>query len=228
MFGSFYIVGTPIGNIEDITYRAIKTLSEVDLILCEDTRHTKRLLDYYEIKNKTLSYNDYNEAKRINQIITYLKDGMNLALVSDAGMPGISDPGYRISNYIRDNEKDINIFTIPGASSVTAGLSVSGLPSDKFYFCGFLPKKKGRNKMFNIISEIDCSIIIFESPKRIYKTLNNIYDYLGNRFITICKEMTKIHESYYFGFIKDIIDVPDKSFEKGEIVIIISKNNYKP
>ena len=138
MFGSFYIVGTPIGNIEDITYRAIKTLSEVDLILCEDTRHTKRLLDYYEIKNKTLSYNDYNETKRINQIITYLKDGMNLALVSDAGMPGISDPGYRISNYIRDNEKDINIFTIPGASSVTAGLSVSGLPSDKFYFCGFL------------------------------------------------------------------------------------------
>ena len=228
MFGTLYIVGTPIGNIEDITYRAVKTLSSVDLILCEDTRHTKRLLDYYDIKNKTLSYNDYNEIKRTNQIIKYLKDGMNLALVTDAGMPGISDPGYRISNYIRNNEENIAVLTIPGPSSVIAGLSVSGLPSDKFYFCGFLPKKKGKNKMLNIISEIDCTIIIFESPKRIYKTLNNIYEHLGNRFITICKEMTKLHESYYFGFIKDIIDDPIKSFEKGELVLIISKSDYTP
>ena len=153
---------------------------------------------------------------------------MNLALVVDAGMPGISDPGYRISNYVRNHEKDIAVLTIPGPSSVTAGLSVSGLPSDKFYFCGFLPKKKGRNKMFNIISEIDCTIIIFESPKRVYKTLNNIYEHLGNRFITICKEMTKLHESYYFGFIKEIIDNPTKSFERGELVLIISKSDYSP
>ena len=228
MFGTLYIVGTPIGNIEDITYRAVKILSEVDLILCEDTRHTKHLLDKYDIKNKTLSYNDYNEIKRTNQIIKYLKDGMDLALVSDAGMPGISDPGYRISNYIRNNEKDIAVLTIPGPSSVIAGLSVSGLPSDKFYFCGFLPKKKGKNKMLNIISKIDCTIIIFESPKRIYKTLNNIHEHLGNRFITICKEMTKLHESYYFGFIKDIIENPNKSFERGELVLIISKSDYRP
>ncbi len=224
MQGTLYIVSTPIGNLSDISFRALEILEEVDLIAAEDSRITKRLLNNYKIKNSFIAYNNYNENKRYFDLIEKLKDGKNIALVSDAGTPCISDPGYKVVNTAKI--LGINVVTIPGASSVIAALSISGLPSDKFFFEGFLPKKKGRNKRFDFLASLDCTIIIFESPRRILKTLNDIFNNLGNRVIGLCKELTKLHENVKIGYVENIIS-EDLDSIKGEYIILVANKKYK-
>ena len=179
MAGNLYIISTPIGNLGDISFRALDVLKSVDYIACEDTRITRRLLNHYQIKSRLVTYNDINESKVAISLIEKLNNNENIGLVSDAGTPGISDPGYRLVNAC--HMKDINVFSIPGASSVVSSLSISGLPTDSFYFCGFLPKKKGRQTKFNYLLGMKGTIVIFESPFRVLKTLNDIYDYMGNK-----------------------------------------------
>ena len=225
MSGKLYIVSTPIGNLQDITSRALTILSSVEIIACEDTRVTKKLLHHYNIKNKLFTYNDFNSLKMSEKLVYFLEKGQNVALVSDAGTPCISDPGYRLVN--NAHLKKIEVISIPGASSVQSALSISGLPSDAYFFQGFLPKKKGRKTKFDFLSSLECSIIIFESPKRIKKTLNDIHINMGNRVISICKEISKMYEKVYLDEVKNMIDVFSTFNPKGEYVIIISKEGYK-
>ena len=224
--GTLYVVSTPIGNLEDITGRALDSLKTVDYILCEDTRVTKRLLLKYSIQAKLVSYNEKNEHNRISKVIDDLNNNFNIALVSDAGTPCISDPGYRLVSHIKKNNLDFNVLPLPGPSAAISALSVSGLPSDSFYFVGFLPKKKGRQKKINQIKEIDSSIILYEAPYRINRTLSDLYSYLGDRKIFIAREMTKIYEQHFYGTIKSMIDQNIHINTKGEYVIIIAKEGY--
>ena len=226
-FGILYVVSTPIGNLEDITYRAIKILSSVNYILSEDTRVTKKILERYQIKNKMISYNEKNEIKKINKIINDLNNNLNIAIVSDAGTPCISDPGFRLISNIRDNQLPISILPIPGATAAIAALSVSGLPSDNFYFVGFLPKKKGRIKKINELSLIDASIIIYESPYRVNKTLEDLYKIFGNRKVFISREMTKFFEEYTYLNLESMINSDYVKNPKGEYVIIVAKKGFK-
>ena len=219
--GTLYVISTPIGNLDDISIRATKILGICNIIAAEDTRTTKKLLKKYNILTKLISYNDYNEANRSKQLINMLHDGNSVALVSDAGTPCISDPGYRVVKLAHENL--IPIRTIPGPCSVTAALSVSGLPSNRFFFEGFLPKKKGRQKRIKFLMNLDETIILFESPYRVYKTLSDIYDHFGDRYVSICKELTKIYEDSNYGKLSKFLDsYKDKKF-KGEYVILISK-----
>ena len=223
--GNLYIISTPIGNLEDTSSRSKRILSEVDIIAAEDTRITGKLLKHYKIKNKLICYNDVNENTKYHYILELLDNNNNVALVSDAGTPCISDPGYRIVNSAIKN--NINVISVPGPCSAISALSISGLPSDKFFFEGFLPKKKGFNKRIDFLKKIDATIIIFESPKRIIKTLNKILDLMGDRVVSICKEITKMHETTFFGNISDVLSVLNKKDSiKGEFVIMIAKENY--
>ena len=225
MSGKLYIVSTPIGNLGDISFRAIEILKKVDFIACEDTRITKRLLNHYEINSKLFIYNDINECKVDKKFFKSILDGKNIALVSDAGTPCISDPGYRLIN--RCHKNSISVISIPGPSSVTSALSISGLPSDSFYFCGFLPRKKGRKTKIESLSKISSTIIFFESPYRVLKTLEDIYSYMGNRVVAVCKEITKIHENVYFDYVDEIINEFEKIKKiKGEFVILVAKEGY--
>ena len=223
--GVLYVVGSPIGNLGDLSYRAIEILSSVDLIAAEDTRTTSILLRKYSINKKCISYHEKNENIKFQKIINLLTQGNNIALISDAGTPCLSDPGYRVVNAARKN--NIEIISIPGASSITAALSISGLPSDHFYFEGFLPKKKGRKTRLEFLSLLECSIVIFESPNRVIKTLKNISEYFGNRAISVCREITKLYEQNYFGYVDEILDRIENTKLKGEFVLIISKKGYK-
>ena len=221
--GQLFVVGTPIGNLEDITLRAISTLQNVDTILAEDTRNSKKLLDAHNIDTKMMSYHDHSSEKEIKKIVNLLLEGQDLALISDAGTPTISDPGYGL---IRDCIKnDISIVPIPGASSITAAMSVSGLPSDSFTFIGFLPQKKGRLKKINQLKELDNTIILFESPYRLEKTLNQLLEHLGNRSVVVGRELTKLYEEVIRGNLNDVIMHFSKSKIKGEIVIMIGKDD---
>ena len=224
--GTLYVVSTPIGNLEDITRRALDSLKIVDYILCEDTRITKRLLLKYNIESKLISFNEKNEHNRISNVIDDLNNNFNIALVSDAGTPCISDPGYRLISHIKENNLDFNVLPLPGPSAAISALSVSGLPSDSFYFVGFLPKKKGRQKKINQIKEIDSSIILYEAPYRVNKTLSDLYSCFGDRKIFIAREMTKMYEQHYYGTIKSMIDHNIHINPKGEYVIIIAKEGY--
>ena len=223
MAGSLYIVSTPIGNLQDFTKRSIEILKDVDLVAAEDTRVTKKLFNHYNIKNSIISYNDYNENQKYQYLLEVLKSNKDIALVSDAGTPCISDPGYRIVNAA--NMLGINVVSVPGPSSAIAALSVSGLPSDSFYFEGYLPKKKGRTKRLNYLKQLDCTIVIFESPKRLLKTLNDILSILGNRVVSLCKELTKLHENVKLGYLNNIIKEIDLGV-KGEYVVLIAKEKY--
>ena len=223
--GILYVIGSPIGNLGDLSHRAVQILFSVDLIAAEDTRTTAILLKKYSINKKCISYHEKNENIKFQKIIDILKLGNNVALISDAGTPCLSDPGYRVVNAARKN--NIEVISIPGPSSITAALSISGVPSDHFYFEGFLPKKKGRKTRLEFLSSLDCSIVIFESPNRIIKTLNDIYQYFGNRAVSICREITKIYEENYFGYIDEVLDKLGTNRIKGEFVLIISKEGYK-
>jgi 16S rRNA (cytidine1402-2'-O)-methyltransferase len=214
-----YIVATPIGNLEDITLRAIRTLKEVDYIAAEDTRHTQILLNKYEIKNKVLSYHSYSSSHKLEKIIDLLKEGKSVALVSDAGTPGISDPAYTLIT--RAIEEDIRVLPIPGASSLLAALVMSGKPMDKFLYLGFLPVKKGRQTLLKSLQDEKRTMVIFESPHRILKTLNQLLEYLGDRNISICREITKIHEEARRAPISESIEHFTKTKPKGEFVLVI-------
>ena len=221
--GHLFVVGTPIGNLEDITLRAISTLQNVDLILAEDTRNSKKLLSAHNINTKMMSYHEHSNEKETKRIISLLLDGKNLALISDAGTPTISDPGYGL---IRDCiKKEIKIIPIPGASAITTAMSVSGLPSDSFTFFGFLPQKKGRIKKIKELLNVDNTIILFESPFRLEKTLNQLKEYLGNRSVVVGRELTKLYEEIIRGNLEDVIKYFSKSKVKGEIVIMIGKDD---
>lgn len=215
---TLYIVATPIGNLKDITLRALETLKEVDLILCEDTRVTKKLLDHYNIKIPLESYHQHSKLNKVNYILGLLKQGKNLAMVSDSGTPGISDPGNKLIEQAKDSTE---IIPIPGSSAITTLASISGFPMDKFVFMGFPPHKKGRQKFFKEVAEYKYPVIIYESPHRIIKTLNEL-SVFGDFEIVIGRELTKKFETIYRGKIKDIIS---KIKPRGEFVLAIWKKS---
>ncbi|GIS42583.1 MAG: 16S rRNA (cytidine(1402)-2'-O)-methyltransferase [Candidatus Neomarinimicrobiota bacterium] len=221
--GRLYIVATPIGNLKDFTFRAIDTLKEVDFVFAEDTRNSIQLMKHYKIETKIDSYHEHNNVKKIPKIINLLNEGKNIALISDAGTPTISDPGYKLIRACIDEE--INIIPIPGASAVTAALSASGLPSDSFFFLGFLPHKKGRKKKISFLKSLDNTIIIFESPHRLLKTLKELHDELGERPVVVARELTKLYEEIIRGNFDSIIEYFESKKVKGEIVIIIGRND---
>ena len=215
----FYVVGTPIGNLEDITFRALRILKEVDYIFAEDTRVTKKLLNHYEIEKTVYQYHEHNKFHQIENILNLLKDDKNIALVSDAGTPCISDPGFELVNEIL--KENIKVSGIPGPSSIITGGSISGLDMRRIAYEGFLPKKKGRQTLFNKLKEEERMIIILESPNRILKTLKDIKEYLGERYIVITRELTKIYEEVIRGSVLEIIEKLEKKPIKGEIVLFI-------
>lgn len=215
-----FIIPTPIGNLSDITYRAVEKLQEVDLILAEDTRTSKNLLNHYEIENKIESYHQHNEHKKVHSIIRQLLEkNQNAALITDAGMPGISDPGFLLIRECLKN--NIPVESLPGATAFLPALSNSGIPSDKFVFEGFLPHKKGRNKRLSILAEEDRTMIFYESPHRLVKTLQQMAEFFGKeRTASVSRELTKIHEENIRGTLTEIINHFEGKKVKGEIVII--------
>ena len=221
--GHLFVVGTPIGNLEDITLRAISTLKDVNIILAEDTRNSKKLLSAHGIQTRMMSYHEYSSEKESQKIVDLLLEGNDLALISDAGTPTISDPGYGL---IRECIKhEIRIIPIPGVSAITAAMSASGLPSDSFTFHGFLPQKKGRLKKIQDLSHIDNTIILFESPYRLVKTLTQLLESLGDRSVVVGRELTKLYEEIIRGNLSKVLEYFSKSKVKGEIVIMIGKKD---
>jgi len=224
MSGALYVVATPIGNLDDITFRAIRVLKNVDYVLAESPHHSKRLFEKYSISTRLVKYNDDYDVKRvIEQALSDIKSGMSIALITDAGTPTISDPGYRIVRACREN--GLNVVPIPGASALTAALSASGLPTDKFIFLGFLPK--GPNKKRKVLKESDigCTIVFYESPNRILKTLDAVKDTLGERTVVVARELTKIHEEFLFGCVSDVIEkLSSYPSIKGEFVVLVEKD----
>lgn len=219
-----HIVPTPIGNLKDITLRAIETLKNVDLILCEDTRKTGILLKHFDISNKLKSHHKFNEHKTTSDIINNLKSGSQIALVSDAGTPGISDPGFFLIRECIEN--NIEIETLPGATAFVPALVNSGLPCDKFVFEGFLPQKKGRQKRLKELSEETRTMIFYESPHRIVKTLDKFAEFFGqNRKASVSRELSKIYEENIRGTLKELSDFYKAKQAKGEIVIVIEGNS---
>jgi len=227
--GTLYIVATPIGNLDDISKRVLDTLANVDLILAEDTRHTIKILNKFSIKTKMIAYHKFNELKTRKNIIEKLKSGQNIALVSDAGTPCISDPGYLLVKLSR--EEKIDVIGIPGPSAVTTSLSISGLNTDKFMFFGFLSteNKKIKEELELIRKNSINTIVIYESPKRLKKTVKIIMDNMPNINIAICSDLTKLHERCFYGVIEEVYEqiMIDPNIEKGEYVIIIEKKEYK-
>jgi 16S rRNA (cytidine1402-2'-O)-methyltransferase len=222
--GTLYLVGTPIGNLEDITLRALQTLREVDLIACEDTRQTSKLLNHYKIEKPTVSYHEHNELTRATELVVRLEDGSNLALVTDAGTPGVSDPGYRlVALAVRHH---IRVVPIPGASAFLSALVASGLPTDSFRFSGFLPAKAGaRRTALEAIRNSPRTQIFYEAPHRIVEALRDIVEVLGpERHVVIAREVTKLHEEFLRGRADTLLERLQQRGEiKGEITLLIGK-----
>jgi len=217
-----YIIATPIGNLEDITLRALRILKEVDFVLCEDTRVTKILLDKYGIKKPTISYFQHSGLAKVNQIIDLLKQGKNLALVSDAGTPGISDPGNKlISNVCEVLSKEVKIIPIPGPNAAISALSISGLPTDKFVFYGFLPHKKGKETILKEIISNKFTSVFYESTHRILKTLSKLKDLGLDNHVVVCRELTKKFETVYRGNVSEVLTELEKGVTKGEFVVVV-------
>ena len=220
MTGTLYIVSTPIGNLKDATHRSLELLGDVDLIAAEDTRRTGILLKHYEIKTPLTSFNSYNQAKKSDRLIARLKEGHNLALVSDAGTPGVSDPLYHLVRAAL--AEYVSVVSLPGPSAVLAALTISGLPVNRFVFEGFLPRKKGRKKLIEDLVQEKRTIVLFESPHRIAKTLNELYLAMGDRKAVLARELTKIHEEVIRGTLEDLAVVAEEQKLKGEITLVIS------
>ncbi len=221
-----YIVATPIGNLEDITMRALRVLKEADYVFAEDTRQTKKLLDHYELNKVVYQYHEHNKYQQIKNMITLLQQDKHIALVTDAGTPCISDPGYEVVNEAL--KEGIKVVPIPGASALVTAASCSGLSMRRLAFEGFLPKKKGRQTLFNKLKEEERAIILFESPNRIVKTLKDINTYLGNRYVVIVREITKVYEEILRGTVEELIEKLEAKPIKGEIVLLIkSKEEYE-
>jgi 16S rRNA (cytidine1402-2'-O)-methyltransferase len=233
-----YVVGTPIGNLGDITFRAVEVLKSVDYIAAEDTRVAKKLLDHYEIHKPLLSYPSDDRSDRVEKIIRLLSEGNNIAFVSDAGTPGISDPVSAIVTKIRNLEAElpsdveghgIEIIPIPGPSALTTALSVAGLASSSFIFFGFLPHKKGRETLFKEIAEMERAVVLYESPHRILKTLESLDKFSPDKKVTIARELTKIYEEIIEGTPQEILKYynDNKDKVKGEFVVIVSSFSGK-
>ena len=223
--GKLYVVATPIGNLGDITFRAVETLKSVDLIICEDTRVTKILLDHYQISKPLLVVNAHNESKSIEKILMKLTSGESCALVSDAGTPCISDPGVRLINKV--SSENIEIVGIPGASAAILALSISGLPTDSFVFEGFLPQKKGRQKKLKQLAEEERTIVLYESTYRIKKLLEELNSNMPDRLIVVARELTKKFEEIWRGTAFQLLQNFEKLITKGEFVILIAPLNWK-
>ena len=232
----FYVVATPIGNLGDITLRAIDTLKNVDLILCEDTRTTKKLLDKYEIHKPTMSYHTHSKLAKTDKIFELLKEGKDLALVSDAGTPTISDPGAMLISQLRECQGrsltqemsktvfDIEVIPIPGVSAVITALSASGFPTHEFTFLGFLPHKKGRETLFKEIAGAERTMVFYESPHRILKTLESLNKFCPNKKVCIARELTKIYEEFKTGSPAELLEYLTKNpiKQKGEFTVLVS------
>lgn len=220
--GNLYIIATPIGNLEDITLRAIRILKEVDLIAAEDTRHTLKLLNHLEISKPLISYHRHNEEIRTEELIKELKTGKNIGLVSDAGTPGICDPGEEIIK--KCIEESIKVVPIPGACAMINALITSGISTKEFIFLGFLPlNKKSRKEKLEEIKNANKTIILYEAPHKLKNTLNDLSDILQSREVVLARELTKIHEEYIRGTVKELMEKTDNL--KGEMILIIEKNN---
>jgi len=223
MPGMLYLVATPIGNLEDITYRAVRVLREVSVIACEDTRQTRKLLDRFEIQKPTVSYHEHNESERAEELTARMLAGDSIALVSDAGMPLVSDPGYRLVRAAI--ESGIEVQPIPGPSASLAALAASGLPTDAFHFGGFLPAKSSqRARLFESLAEEEATLIFYEAPHRLLETLDSIETALGPRRVVVARELTKIHEEFLRGTAAEIhAQLAARDSVKGEITILIAK-----
>ncbi len=228
MSGQLYLVATPIGNLEDITYRAVRLLREADLIACEDTRHTHKLLEHYGIQKPTISYHEHNEAERTEELASRLLAGSTIALVSDAGMPLVSDPGYRLVRAAI--ECGVPVYAVPGPSAVLTALAASGLPTDSFHFGGFLPVKPGqRAKVLEALAEEHATLIFYEAPHRILEALEAVEAALGPRNVVVARELTKLHEEYLRGTAAEIhAQLAARDVIKGEMTLLIGKATAPP
>ena len=225
MPGTLYLVATPIGNLADITHRALQVLNDVDLIACEDTRHTHKLLSHYGITTKTISYHEHNEHQRASELIERLKQGTNIAVVSDAGTPSISDPGFRLVRAAIENE--ITIVPVPGPSALITALIAAGLPTDEFFFAGFLPSRaNARRARLSELQAVPGTLIFYEGPHRLAETLKDAYEILGEREAVVARELTKLHEEIKRGRLSALTaDFADRKQDlRGEIVVLIDRN----
>jgi 16S rRNA (cytidine1402-2'-O)-methyltransferase len=223
MAGTLYLVATPIGNLQDITLRAIDILRQVDMIACEDTRHTQKLLNHFEIKTRTISYHEHNENERAAQLVARLRNGESIAVVSDAGMPGIADPGFRV--VAAATQAGVNVVPIPGPVAFVTAAAVSGIPTDSIYFGGFLPAKKGdRRRRLAECASIPATLAFYEAPHRLIASLTDCIEILGDRKGVVAREITKLHETLYRGLLSEII-AELRSEVKGEIVVLIERSS---
>ena len=224
--GKLYLVPTPIGNMGDITTRALEVLKQVELVACEDTRHSGILLKRLGLKKRLVSYHDFNEVRRANQLLTTIKQGMSLAVITDAGSPGISDPAFRIVQAAIAG--GIVVVPLPGATAIIPALTASGLPTDRFFFEGFLPHKpSARKKRLERLKELEHTLIFYESPHRVKKSLDNMLEILGDRKACLAREISKLHEQFLRGQISGIVDALEQKPPKGEIVLVIEGKGVK-
>jgi len=223
--GCLYVVSTPIGNLGDITYRSVEMLRQVSLIAAEDTRRSRILLNRYEITTPLSSYNSYNKIRKGPGFIKKLNQGEDVALISDAGTPGVSDPLYHLVQLAL--EEEVEVISIPGPSAILSALTVSGLPMDRFRFEGFLPRKKRRKRILEELAQLSETVVLFESPQRIEKTLNELREVFGNRKAAITRELTKMHEEVLRGGLDDLCKASQGRKWKGEITLVLSGKSFK-
>ncbi len=222
MAGTLYLVATPIGNLQDITLRALETLRNVDVIACEDTRHTRNLLNHFRISNRTISYHEHNEQERAEELVDRLVGGESIAIVSDAGTPGICDPGFRIVQ--RAGEAGIAVVPIPGAVAFVDAVVGSGIATDSIFFGGFLPSKKSeRIKRLAEIANVPATLVLYETPHRLGKSLADCLEVLGDRQAAVARELTKLHEEFARGYLSELVERFGRNAVKGEIVLVIDR-----
>lgn len=228
MSGTLYLVSTPIGNLEDMTHRAVRVLREVDVIACEDTRHTRKLLNHYGITApRTISYHEHNERERAAELVKLIDSGSNVAVVSDAGTPGISDPGFRLARLAIEN--NVRVVPVPGPSALVTALVASGLPTDEFFFSGFLPARSGaRRARLKELEPIPATLVFYEAPHRIVATLKDAYEILGDRDAVVARELTKMHEEIARGRLGELVSrFSSGERARGEMVLIIDRTNLR-
>ncbi|MCR4312450.1 MAG: 16S rRNA (cytidine(1402)-2'-O)-methyltransferase [Candidatus Uhrbacteria bacterium] len=221
--GKLYVVGTPIGNLGDISARALKTLGEVDVVVCEDTRVSGKLLAALEIRKPLMSFHEHSDPRRTHEIVTQLLEGKNMALVTDAGTPGVNDPGGVL--VAAAAKVGIEVVPISGPNAGVTALSVCGFPADRYLFLGFPPNKKGRETFFRELDDVDSTVVLYESTHRIMKTLEQLKQL--ERQLVVCRELTKLHETIYRGSVDDIVSKLEATSTKGEFVIVIAPKKWK-
>ena len=226
MPGTLYVVATPIGNLAYITQRALQILKDVELIACEDTRHTRKLLQHFGINTKTTSYHEHNENQRGDELLDLLKQGSDIAVVSDAGTPAISDPGFRLVRSAIENE--ITVVPVPGPSALITALVAAGLPTDEFFFAGFLPARaSARQTRLRELASVPGTLIFYEAPHRLAATLKDAYETLGEREAVVARELTKLHEEVRRGRLSDLVEHYSQVEPRGEIVLLIDRNSIE-